>query len=602
MTTWLGGLSSDAGSFKISRLTASTLPSFRLSTYSRTASRTSDGFKWTVAFIYLYQYGGRRACKDWASSVKLMADILDYFPLDAQPRDRQVKALKFVEDRVRQGFRDIVIAAPTGIGKSGIGAALAYWAVERPLAEGQAPGAYYLVTQKLLQDQLERDFDRYRQKFKRGQLIKTAEEYSCPLFKNCGAGGRAPKGCSLRRDGSCCYRQQKAAFLQASLAVTNYPYFFAERTYTGELEARRLLVADECHSLPDQIMRFMDVTVGAKEIKRWTDLQVQPDFNSTPEYAAWLEHEFLPPASEMLEELLALTDLDDDDSREVVELDKFICKVRRASQHMQASPAEWVTWRDDYRDQPGFQYTARPLSAAPYVDLVQSAAPVRVYMSAYPGVKDVFCRELGLDPDKVAWASLGSSFSPKRRPVISLPLGSMGSASKQSFLRVNLVAVAKLASRHTAERGLIHCGSYELGQQIAQTLEEHGHKSRIIFPNNADEREAAFQALAQSSNGIIVSPSMMEGFDFAGDLARWQVIAKVAYPYLGDHHVRAKMERDEDWYRSRAVMSTIQAAGRVCRSEDDFGVTYIVDSDFRRLYERTAAMWPKWFQDAVILA
>lgn len=530
-----------------------------------------------------------------------MADILSYFPM-AAPRDRQVKALQFVAERVRQGFQDIVIAAPTGIGKSGIGSALAYWTAELPLAGDECPGAYYLVTQKLLQDQLERDFNRYKPGCNDGQLIKTAEEYECPLFKNCGAGGRAPRGCAQRREENCGYKLQKAKFLRAKLAVTNYPYFFAERTYSGELKNRQLLALDECHSLPDQIMRFMDITVGLAELTRWTRDQEMPDLASVTDYAAWLKDEFVPPASELLEELLALTDLDDDNSREVVELDKFICKVNRAVERMTADPRQWVCWRDDYRGKPGFQYTARPLSAAPFNDLILGAAPVRIYMSAYPGVKDVFCRELGLDPAKVAWASLGSSFSPKRRPVISLPLGSMGSASKQEFLKTNLSAVAKLAGRHAAERGIIHCGSYEMGQQIADVLAANGQGDRVIYPKSADDREQAFKDHGESANGILISPSMMEGFDFAGDLARWQIIAKVAFPYLGDQHVKAKMALDEDWYLGRAVMSTIQAAGRVCRSDDDFGVTYIIDSDFRRLYERTKAMWPKWFQDAVIFA
>ncbi len=93
---------------------------------------------------------------------------------------------------------------------------------------------------------------------------------------------------------------------------------------------------------------------------------------------------------------------------------------------------------------------------------------------------------------------------------------------------------------------------------------------------------------------------MTEGFDFSEDLARWQIIAKVPYPYLGDLQVSAKKDKDEEWYTLQAVMSIIQACGRVCRSDTDKGTTYMLDEDFLTLYDRCGHMFPRWWVDALV--
>ena len=96
----------------------------------------------------------------------------------------------------------------------------------------------------------------------------------------------------------------------------------------------------------------------------------------------------------------------------------------------------------------------------------------------------------------------------------------------------------------------------------------------------------------------MIRASISEGFSFDDDLARFQIIAKVPYPYLGVRQVAATMEQDRDWYILQTVMSILQACGRIVRSETDHGATYILDLDFIRLYEENTKFFPKWFKDA----
>ena len=74
------------------------------------------------------------------------------FPLE-RLRPAQATALDFIGDCFEKDYRDVVISAPTGTGKSDIGAAVGLWSSTQHVTGYQA-GSYYLVTQKLLQDQL----------------------------------------------------------------------------------------------------------------------------------------------------------------------------------------------------------------------------------------------------------------------------------------------------------------------------------------------------------------------------------------------------------------------------------------------------------------
>ena len=99
---------------------------------------------------------------------------------------------------------------------------------------------------------------------------------------------------------------------------------------------------------------------------------------------------------------------------------------------------------------------------------------------------------------------------------------------------------------------------------------------------------------------VMLSPSMTEGFNMQDDLARFQIIAKMPYPYLGDKQVAAKRERDPEWYAMQTAMTVVQACGRIVRSDTDHGATYILDSDFQNLFERNEEFFPGWFQEAFI--
>ena len=72
------------------------------------------------------------------------------------------------------------------------------------------------------------------------------------------------------------------------------------------------------------------------------------------------------------------------------------------------------------------------------------------------------------------------------------------------------------------------------------------------------------------------------------------------FPYLGDRQVLAKKELDPEWYTLQTVSTIIQACGRIVRSDTDYGITYILDSDFIPLFEKNPEFFPPWFVGAFV--
>jgi Rad3-related DNA helicase len=279
-------------------------------------------------------------------------------------------------------------------------------------------------------------------------------------------------------------------------------------------------------------------------------------------------------------------------------LTTHVNRLEYAAEYMLFKPESWVFWQEMVDDE--WQCTAKPISAAPFLpSLIQEMGSTRIYMSAYPGPKDVFCRNLGLNTQAVAWLELDSNFPLDNRPIHMTTVGSMSRQWIDQTTPKLLKMCETILEAHPTEKGIIHCHSYQLGKRIYDYFRATSMGQRVLFATKASERLANFNLHRRSTAPtVMLSPSITEGFSFDDDLARFQIVAKVPFPYLGDRQVAAKMKLDQDWYTLQTAQTVIQACGRIVRSDTDHGSTYILDSDFLRLYSENTKFFPKWFRDA----
>ena len=101
----------------------------------------------------------------------MTANLLAHFPPGAEPRPAQRRLLEALgaaidEGEGAEGPRVFTVEAPPGIGKSHLALTLARWSGD----------AYLLTSQKLLQDQYEREFG------DAVQLVKGRENYVCERY------------------------------------------------------------------------------------------------------------------------------------------------------------------------------------------------------------------------------------------------------------------------------------------------------------------------------------------------------------------------------------------------------------------------------------
>jgi Rad3-related DNA helicase len=81
---------------------------------------------------------------------------------------------------------------------------------------------------------------------------------------------------------------------------------------------------------------------------------------------------------------------------------------------------------------------------------------------------------------------------------------------------------------------------------------------------------------------------MNEGLDLKDDLARYQIILKVPYLFMGDKRVAKRVNDygEDKWYNLQAVETICQAYGRAQRNEEDWSRLYILDESFKNLWNR----------------
>ena len=156
----------------------------------------------------------------------------------------------------------------------------------------------------------------------------------------------------------------------------------------------------------------------------------------------------------------------------------------------------------------------------------------------------------------------------------------------------------RLIENYKTYKGIIQTASYDLAKEFVKDA-PNNLKSRFLLYENSLEKTDLIKKHKNSTNTILIGPSLSEGVDLPGDLCRFIIILKVPYASLGDKLVKAKMKLFPDWYKADASNNIIQGIGRGNRSKDDWCITYIVDGCFEHLYDVTKEQYPKELQDRI---
>ena len=239
----------------------------------------------------------------------------------------------------------------------------------------------------------------------------------------------------------------------------------------------------------------------------------------------------------------------------------------------------------------------KPIDVSPYADPVLFKFGQKVLMmSATILDKDAFCESLGIDKKDCAFISLPTPFPAKNRPVITVSMGRMVQAEIDATLPKLVQGIKQILSEHKGEKGIIHAHSYKIANYIKRNIRD----KRILIHDSSNREEVLKKHIRGSEPTVLLSPSMTEGVDLVDDASRFQIICKIPYPYLGDKLVKKRMNKWKWWYSLQTTKTIVQSVGRSIRSEDDFAVTYILDSDFSKFYYRNTYLFPESFRESMV--
>jgi len=537
----------------------------------------------------------------------------EYFPFK-EIREQQDKAINFALDSfLNKGKKFAILELGTGVGKSACAITIAkYLSKHMEVADTFEKGCWMLTTQKILQDQYVKDFGPPKGVCR---SIKSASNYKCDFFpknkcsdslhllKEADPDSKFYKKCYY----SCKYKVQKRAFVGSEQSITNFPYFLTETSYVGKITPRQLLVIDECHTIEDELSKFVEVVISEKFASSILRLDFPKDITNQDSAVKWTKEEYIPSldgkidlVDQELKKLQISGQEESDESRRIASnKEKLVKHKTKISKFLSIYTKEnWIfnlipSWNNSGRK---LEFKSIDIGEYAHEHLFRYGQKV-LLLSATILNKEAFCESIGIDPKDADFISIDSPFPKENTPVFYIPVGDMGKAKIDQTLP-NLVEIVKaLLEQHKGEKGIIHTRTFKIANYIKNNIKS----SRLLIHDSLDREEVLKKHMTSKKDTVILSPSSTEGLDLKGDLSRFQIICKLHWPYLGDELVKRRMEKYNHWYSYQAVKSLIQAKGRSIRTSEDFAVTYILDDSFDRLYSNNISLFPEHFKESLFI-
>jgi len=408
------------------------------------------------------------------------------------------------------------------------------------------------------------------------------------------------------------YKPAKQRFINTSMGVTNFDYFLNEQMHAGQLPQRNLLTCDEAHGCESKILGFTDTTINRRRCEEYGVTGGLPIFSAgfNDDVASWLHNSFVPASEQFQRNLkVEIAVAKETDNKELAvklfkRLDASKKFMQRVGYFLNAEDRrDWLAWSDwEAEKRKGTTDLAiKPLTATLFAnDILFSKADKVLLMSATILDFPTFMRNLGIDPSLASCLAVDSEFPLENRPIFFKPCGNMGFRTKKNTLPKMAAFMAQILRKYATKKGIIHTHSYENNRYFVEYLKaEFGYRI-ITHDNSKGSRDrAVMEHISSPEPTVLFSPSCDEGLDLKDDLGRFNVVTKIPYMFLNPY-VRARMQRDPDWYTLQAALSLVQATGRTVRHKDDKAHHYLLDSGFSDFVGRASGMLPTWWMDSVV--
>jgi Rad3-related DNA helicase len=528
-------------------------------------------------------------------------------------RDVQRLGLVQIADAISKGHKLIVLAAPTGSGKSAIGITIARFFERKGLKTTYTSPLNSLVTQ--MQDTMGMYIS----------TIKGREHYTCNIGNlqgkhiKCSEGYCRSRICGtalLRREHKamnckncedsnlnkckcveCSFKIDMNKYKQAPIGNTNFSLF------QMNIRQQRVAIIDECEALEQGIRSHVGLTIHENWPAGLKWIQYLEMLN---EYCAELRQDTLRLGKELEEGFM----LDDRQrklyTKELEKKTRDIEKVMRINEDWSINKTEWIpVFEENSR---GKSVKFEPITVDRFIDEMFEEDDYVFFMSATPIV-----------PAGWKLIELESPFPKEIRPWTFIKCGPMSMDSKcESYKKLAQFIVDLQVKR--PGKILVHCNSYSHASCINEELKNLGcthtilqTKSDSVMEFDGSENLNRNAALAKfkahpNMNTIFLSVNMTSGVDLAAtsgvEYVATQIIAKIPFPVPTDPIIMKKRELygkiAEAQFNQEIANIMMQAYGRINRNAEKHTLTIITDSNFLKWFSENRRYFKKYFLEAKI--
>jgi Rad3-related DNA helicase len=534
-----------------------------------------------------------------------------------------------------------ICEAPTGSGKSHIAM------ICSAFFESINLRGYILTSEIALQDQYVKDFKRYKLNWGN---IKGSDTYTCSVNSMPFTMGE----CRLQKMSyedaeslpcwsSCGYLVNRKKAIEAPVSLLNYSYALIQRNYVEEQQqkngygvpfpARDFVFCDEGHRLIDIVQDHFSPRINHEFVTAIKNLE---NFQKRNKYGGEV-------LSSNIMSLLFLIEEETDKKILKTHLQKlysYLVKQRfkdrivsedagKKFKEWQKMPPEWKSALkqidfiadicckiEDY---------LKILENGSVDKMVKTVIPVlkgtpeiifnyvdegsmvdryfskkfgfKVLMSATFGKADFFLNSIG--GKNARYNRLKNSFNYEKSPIYLLKNNRLSYNNVDAKAPYLADLIGKILDRHPNMSGIIHSGSYSLTEKVIYHLDKK-YTDRIIIYKGTGGKINAISSLADdTSNKIVMGPSLLEGLDLKDDFSRLQIFLKVPYPSLASNFVKEKIKHYPSWYNWKTSVNILQGIGRSIRNENDWAVTYFLDSCLEDIMKETG-VFPEEFLNRII--
>jgi len=546
----------------------------------------------------------------------LWDEIEEHFP-HPSPRPGQREALSVIRWGLQNDeFDNIVIQAPTGIGKSAIGMTL----------QSMFNEAYVLTPTLGLTEQYRRDFGHIMAE------VKGRSNFPCWIQSGTADGApcyRTKGNCAhVKEDDPCPYYAQRYEAEKHRLVLSNPSYMFRVQQGSECFGQRDVAIIDEAHKVETFFLNLMDIVISTVDWQLVNGGGSSLPFHYHPH--DWPED--ITKLHDGAKRGLELA-VDDDDDRKIKQFRTLASKTATLVQLLQ-DPDNCVC------ESNATQAQFKPIRVSQFVpDYLDLLARKRVFMSATILDVDTFVKNIGIEDQNTLYVNITKSpFPPDNFNVYYSPCGPMSYGRRKHTIPKQVTAIAAIINHYSDKRGIILPHTHAIRREIVQGLEDAGLGDRIMtHGEDSRSRMIAVEKFCTELHKpwVLVSTYVGEGFDFKGDMAEFLIVCKIPYLYTPDPQIRQRMEQDEhswrdkhegtpecpyeppskytngmcgsfmcpqpcqSWAKLQTTTRLVQMMGRIVRTPDDVGHMFILDRAWDRFLKNHGSLLPLWFKNGL---